>query len=265
MAARAGRHRRGARPPLSDRLEWAVFSLLSTSGGLTESAFFDRVAGMFRGHDTPDEELVRACLESYRSGELSPDGLLRTDDSLQGRYEEHGNLVGMLAEYGHRLGLRCWISRREQRRQFRGRTLSEMLSEAEQRAYLPLIAPGAVEALEAVDCIWYLRGKATFLFEVEWTAMLDEPVLRRGPRIESSETLVRFLVIPPERTELVRLKLARSPLLRARMEEDNWHILKADHLRRLHARDEADLESLGPMLGLDPEIEKQGEQLALFG
>ncbi len=254
-----------ARSPLSDRLEWAVFSLLSTSGSLTESAFFDRVAGMFRGHDTPDEELVRACLESYRSGELAPDGMLRTDDSLQGRYEEHGNLVGMLAEYGHRLGLRCWISRREQRRQFRGAALSEMLSEAEQRAYLPLIAPGAVEALEAVDCIWYLRGKATFLFEVEWTAMLDEAVLRRGPRIESSETLVRFLVIPPERTELVRLKLARSPLLRARMQEDNWHILKADHLRRIHARDQADLEGLGPMLGLDPEIEKQGEQLALFG
>ena len=254
-----------ARAPLSDRLEWAVFSLLSTSGSLTESAFFDRVAGMFRGHDTPDEELVRACLESYRSGELAPDGMLRTDDTLQARYEEHGNLVGMLAEYGHRLGLRCWISRREQRRQFRGAALSEMLSEAEQRVYLPLVAPGAVEALEAVDCIWYLRGKATFLFEVEWTAMLDEAVLRRGPRIESSETLVRFLVIPPERTELVRLKLARSPLLRARMQEDNWHILKADHLRRIHARDQADLESLGPMLGLDPEIEKQGEQLALFG
>jgi len=254
-----------ARSPLSDRLEWAVFSLLSTSGSLTESAFFDRIAGMFRGHDTPDEELVRACLESYRSGELAPDGLLRTDDSLQGRYEEHGNLVGILAEYGHRLGLRCWISRREQRRQFRGAALSELLSEAEQRVYLPLVAPGAVEALEAVDCIWYLRGKASFLFEVEWTAMLDEAVLRRGTRIESSETLVRFLVIPPERTELVRLKLARSPLLRARMQEDNWHILKADHLRRIHARDQADLESLGPMLGLDPEIEKQGEQLALFG
>ena len=95
--------------------------------------------------------------------------------------------------------------------------------------------------------------------------MLDDAVLRRGPRIESSDTVVRFLVIPPERTELVRLKLARSPLLRARMEEDNWHILKADHLRRIHARDEADLESLEPLLGLDPEIEKQGEQLALFG
>ena len=254
-----------ARPPLSDRLEWAVFSLLSTSGGLTDAAFFDRIAGMFRGHDTPDEELVRACLDSYRSPESAIDGLLRTEETLQDRYEEHGALVGMLADYGHRLGLRCWMSSREQRRQFRGAPLSAMLSEAEQRVYLPLVSPGAVDALEAVDCIWYLRGKATFLFEVEWTAMLDEAVLRRGPRIESSDTVIRFLVIPGERTELVRLKLARSPLLRARIRDDNWHILKAENVRRLFAHEIADLNSLGPLLGLDPEIEEQGEQLALFG
>ena len=55
-----------------------------------------------------------------------------------------------------------------------------MLSEVEQRVYLPLVTPGPAEVLEQVDCIWYLRGKATFMFEVEWTAMLGEPVLRRG-------------------------------------------------------------------------------------
>ncbi len=47
-----------------------------------------------------------------------------------------------------------------------------MLTEIEQRVYLPLVTPGPAEALEQVDCIWYLRGKATFMFEVEWTAML---------------------------------------------------------------------------------------------
>jgi hypothetical protein len=254
-----------ARPPLSDRLEWAIFSILSTSGGLTEAAFFSRIAGMFRGHDTPDEELVRAVLDAYRSPEPSLDGLLRTDDTLQRRTEEHGTTVGLLAEYGQRLGLRVWIAPREQRRTYRGEPLRNLLSELEQRVYLPLVSQGSSEALEAVDCIWYLRGKATFCFEVEWTAMLDEAVLRRGPRIASSDNLVRFLVVPPERTELVRLKIARSPLLRERMEEDNWHILKSDHVRRLWAREDATLESLEPMLGLDPEIERQGEQLAFFG
>ena len=76
---------------------------------------------------------------------------------------------------------------------------------------------------------------------------------------------MRFLVVPPERIELLRLKLDRSPLLRRALDEQNWHILKSDHLRRLHGREEANLDQLAPLLGLDPEIESEAEQLALFG
>jgi len=184
---------------------------------------------------------------------------------LPARFEEHGSTVGLLTELGHRLGLRCWISKREQRRPFRDGSLAELLSDVEQRVYLPLVCPGPADALEAVDCIWYLRGKATFLFEVEWTAMLSEPVLLRGSRIPTNDQLVRFLVIPPERTALVRLKLARSPLIRERMEQGNWHILKSDHVRHLAGQEDASLDDLAPLLGLDPEIERRGEQLSLFG
>ena len=61
--------------------------------------------------------------------------------------------------------------------------------------------------------------------------MLGEPLLRRHARIPPDESLVRFLVIAPERTELVRYKLDRSPLLRAALEAGDWHIIKSDHLR----------------------------------
>jgi hypothetical protein len=94
--------------------------------------------------------------------------------------------------------------------------------------------------------------------------MLTDALLRRGPRIPADDSIVRFLVIPPERTELVRFKIGRSPLLARALEDQNWHILKSDHLRRLVAREEADLDQLGPLLGLDPEIEREAEQLALF-
>ena len=254
----------GAAIPLSDRLEWAIFSLLSTTGGLSEAAFYDRVAAMFRGYDAPDQSLVRACLESYRS-RASTVELLMTGDELQARYREHTDLVGLLVEYGHRLGLRCWVSQKEQKRPYRGHPLAELLSDQEARAYLPLVSRGPVEALEAVDCMWYQRGKATLIFEVEWTAMLGEPLVRRGRQIPQDDTVVRFLVVLPERAELVRFKLARSPVLRAALEEGNWHIIKANHLRTLVAREGADLERFEPYLGLDPEIERQGEQLPLFG
>jgi hypothetical protein len=249
--------------PLSDRVEWAVFSLLSTAGGLTEAAFFDRIATMFRGHDTPDEALVRACLDSYRSRASTPD-ILKTNDELQARYRDHTELVGQLVDYGHRLGLRCWVGKSEQKRTWRGIPLMAHLSEVEQRAYLPLISRGPLEALEQTDVIWYLRNKATFLIEVEWTAMLGEPLLKRGALIHDEPNLVRFLIVLPERVELVRFKLERSPLLRRALEHDNWHILKADHLRALVAQDGADLERLAPYLGLDPEVERGGEQLPLF-
>ena len=251
-----------ASSPLSDRVEWAVFSLLSTSDGLTEGAVLDRVAGLFGALDAPDEELVRACVESY--GLRGSDGLLRATDDLRARHAEHSELVALLVDYGHRLGLPCWIGRREQRRAFRGGSLGDVLSDRERRATLPLLAGGDPDALESVDCVWYLRGRAALLFEVEWTAMIGEPVLRRGPRIGNQEGVVRFLVVVPERAALLRHKIERSALLRQALHRDGWHILKADHLRRLAAKEGADLERLAPYLGLDPEIERKGEQLPLF-
>jgi hypothetical protein len=253
-----------ARPPLSDRLEWAAYGLLSTSRGIDEGTYFERVAGMFRGHDTPDADLVRAVLDSYRDPDVDVIQL-RPQDELTARHAEHGEICGMLVDYGHRLGLRAHVSARESRRAYRGGVVGDLLSEEEQRAYLPLIAPGDAQTFEAIDCVWYLRGKATLMFEVEWTAMLTDALLRRGPRIPADDSIVRFLIIPPERTELVRFKIGRSPLLAKALDEQNWHILKSDHLRRLVAREDADLDQFGPLLGLDPEIEREAEQLALFG
>jgi hypothetical protein len=95
-------------------------------------------------------------------------------------------------------------------------------------------------------------------------AALDEAVLRRGPRIETTDSLVRFIVVADERVPLLRLRLARSPVLRARLEQDNWHILKWSHVRRLHAARQVSLAALGPLLGLDPEVERGGDQMAMF-
>jgi hypothetical protein len=70
--------------------------------------------------------------------------------------------------------------------------------------------------------------------------------------------------VPDERAPLVRLRLARSPVLRRRLDTDNWHILKWSNVRRLHASPSASLSVLSPLLGLDPEIERGEEQTALF-
>jgi hypothetical protein len=244
-------------------VEWAVFSLLSTAGRLSEAAFFERIAHLFTAYDMPDETLVRACLESYRSRASTPDELQTADDLLQ-RSLEHSESIALLADLGHRLGMSVWISRREQERRVHGRLLSSWLDAREQHAYLPLITRASAEELEQVDCIWYVRGRAVLMFEVEWTAMLSEPVLRRHSRIAPGDELVRFLVVAPERTELIRYKLERSPLLRQALEDGNWHILKSNHLRTFGARETPSLADLEPFLGLDSPADRTGEQMPLF-
>jgi len=260
---RSAEDQAAAAVPLADRVEWAVYSLLSTSGGLSEATFFERIARLFGGPDLPDEALVRACLESYRSRASTP-GALHTGDDLARRSAEHSELIALLADLGHRLGMSVWIGRREQEHRVRGRPLAAWLDAREQRAYLPLIARAPAEELEQVDCIWYVRGRAAFLFEVEWTALLSETVLRRHRRIPAGDQIVRFLVVAPERTGLIRYKLDRSPLLRAAFEEANWHILKWNHLRTFAAREAPALADLEPFLGLDPAADRAGDQLGLF-
>ena len=79
------------------------------------------------------------------------------------------------------------------------------------------------------------------------------------------ERIVRFLVVLPERAELVRHKLERSPLLRDGLEAGDWHIVKANHLRDWASREEVALADMERLLGLDPAVERTGDQLALFG
>jgi len=255
--------REAAAVPLADRVEWAVYSLLSTAGPIGESAFFERVAALFSGHDLPDEALVRAALSSYRSPASTSDRLI-TNEDLRGRTSEHTELLALLANGGHRLGMRVWLGRREQGRRIGDRILADYLDERERDPWLPSLSRAPAEDIEGVDCIWYLRGRAAVMFEVEWTAMLGDVLLRRHARIPSEDGLARILAIPSERTELARHKLEASPVLRAAMEEANWHVILWPHLRAWLAREPLEIGALEPYLGLDPPIDRRGEQMGLF-
>jgi hypothetical protein len=256
--------REAAAIPLADRVEWAVYSLLSTAGPIVETAFFERVASLFPGHDLPDETLVRACLASYRSPASTASRLI-TNEDLRRRTAEHTELLAHLANGGHRLGMRIWLGRRDQARPIGDRTLADFLDpHREREPWFPTVSVVPKEDGEAVDCIWYQRGGSALLFEVEWTAMLGDVLLRRHARIPPNERIVRFLVLAPERRELARHKLESSPVLRTAFETANWHIVLWSHLRAWLEREPLDLATLEPYLGLDPAIERQAEQLGLF-
>ena len=251
-----------AAAPLADRLEWAVFSLLGTGASVPEAAVRARLDEMFRGPDAPDPWLVDACLASY-AVPAPGDGRLAARDDLQARSHEHAEVIGLVADVGHHLGLHVFIAPREQARRAGGSPLGARLLADERDPSLGFLGRGGAEALDQVDCCWYVRPRFAFLFEVEWTAMLGEPVLRRGRIIAPDERIVRFVVLPPERVDLLRRKLEGSPVLRAAMEAGNWHILRTDALRRFAALPAPSIGDLQPYLGLDP-VADRPDQLALF-
>ncbi len=249
--------------PLADRLEWAVFSLLGTDAAASDNALREGIGAMFVGHDTPDPWLVDACLKSYAQPGVGRPRLADADH-LQRRTGEHAATIALLADLGHRLGLHVAIAPREQGRRADGRPLAANLAPDERGPGLAFLGRAGADAVEQVDCLWYARPRFAFLFEVEWTAMLGEPVLRRGRLIAPDDRIVRFLVTVPERSELLRAKLLHSPVLRRAMDEANWHILRLDSLRRFAALPALSLEDLQPYLGLDPAADSPGDQLPLF-
>ena len=255
--------RDGAAVPLADRVEWAVYSLLSTAGPIGEAQFFERVAALFTGHDLPDEALVKACLASYRSPASSADRLV-TNEDIRERTAEHTELLALLANGGHRLGMRVGLGRREQGRRIGDRTLADYLDERERNPWLPSLSRSSTEDLEQIDCVWSHRGRAVLLFEVEWTAMLGDLLLRRHANIRTDDGVARLIAIPAERGELARHKLEASPVLRAAMADANWHLVLWHHLRSWLEREPTDLGSLEPYLGLDPPVARRAEQMGFF-
>jgi hypothetical protein len=252
-----------AAAPLADRLEWAVFSLLGTEAAASEAALREGIGAMFAGPDTPDPWLLDACLKSYAEPGIDRPRLAAIDQ-LQRRTEEHTATIALLAEVGHRLGLHVSIAPREQGRRAAGRPLAALLAADERGPGLVFLGRAGADAVQQVDCLWYARSRFAFLFEVAWTAMLGEPVLRVGRKIAPDDRIVRFLVTVPERSELIRAKLRHAPVLRRAMDEGNWHILRLDALRRFAALPAPSLEDLQPYLDLDPAVDGPGDQLPLF-
>ena len=252
-----------AAAPLADRLEWALFSLLGTEAAASDTALREGIAAMFSGPDTPDPWLVDACLKSYAEPGIGRPRLAAADN-LQRRTEEHATTIALLADVGHRLGLHVSIAPREHGRRAAGLPLAAHLAADERGPGLAFLGRAGADAAQQVDCLWYARPRFAFLFEVEWTAMLGEPILRRGRAIAPDDRIVRFLVTVPERVELLRAKLRHAPVLRRAMDEANWHILRLDALRRYAALPEPSLNDLQPYLGLDPAADGPGDQLPLF-
>ena len=162
-----------------------------------------------------------------------------------------------IAQLGRRLGFKIWIGRHRQRR----RELAELMTDAERRVYLPVHVRGSPEAVADLDCVWYDRGRMVFMWKIEWTARLHPTLVTLGEAIPDGERLFRFLVVPEERRDLIRLKFQRAPMLAGLAQQRAWRLVKYAPLRAFALQEQVDLNGLEPLIGLEPSVEQAGHQL----
>ena len=242
--------REAAAAPLADRVEWAVFSLLSTAGPLSEAAFLDRVAGLFTGPDLPDEALVRACLDSYRSMASTPDRLV-TD--RRPRAAQPGARRADRDARRPRPPARVlvWIGARQQPRRVGGDSLADRLDERELRR-LPrpdrrgprtsrTSTSSGTSAARSPSCG---RSSGRRCWATRPAAPRPDPP-RRAPR-----------PLPRRRSRSGRSSCATSSSARrccaTELETGDWHLLKANHLRAGWRRGGPTWPTWSRILGLDP-------------
>ncbi len=254
--------------PLDDRVEWAVWGVLSAAREVDTRSLLRRTYALFRGVETPDRELIERCIASYATQSEEGRWRLSEADGLVARQASQAQVVADLVDAGHRLGFKVHVGRDLQRHavpashQGRGRTLVELMTDAERLSGPAKSVRGPAEALEFVDCVWYERGRMVFLWQVEWTARLHRSVMSLGEAIPDDDRVFRFLAVADERTTLLQEKLDRSPAMAEVVRRRGWRFVKWHPLRRFLADGEARLDGLEAVVGLEPAVEQSGHQLA---
>jgi hypothetical protein len=254
--------------PLDDRVEWAVWGVLSAAREVDTRSLLKRTYALFRGIETPDREVIERCIASYAVQAEDGRWRLGEPDALVARQASQAQVVSELADAGHRLGFKVHVGRDLQRRAMpashadRGRTLVDLMTDAERLSGPARTVRGPAEALEFIDCVWYERGRMVFLWQVEWTSRIHRSVVSLGEAIPDDERVFRFIALADERATLLQEKLDRAPVLAEIVRRRGWRFVKWTPLRRFLADGEAGLDGLEAVLGLEPAVEQTGHQLA---
>ena len=254
--------------PLDDRLEWGIWGLLSASRDVETRMLLRRAYGLFRDVETPDRELVERCIAAY--GQQSEDGKwrLRDEDALVRRQADQTLLVAQLADTGHRLGFKVHVSRDLERRELpaqyrdRGTALADLMTDEERVSNISHVSRLHSDALEYIDCLWYDKGRMVFLWQLEWTARLHRSIVALGEAVPDEDRVFRFFAIADARRVLAEYKLRRAASTAEVVRRRGWRFVKWGPLRSWATRPDVALDLLEPVLGLSPEMEQTGQQLA---
>ncbi|HET8570005.1 MAG TPA: hypothetical protein VFM93_13580 [Candidatus Limnocylindria bacterium] len=254
--------RDGDQAPLDDRVEWGVWTLLSSGRDVETRALLRHAYALFRGAETPDRELVERCLASYAVQSDGARWRLRDEDALASRHAEQTALAASLLAAGRRLGFRVHVGRELRRRRTAdGALLADLVPDADRIVPISRALRGPADALDSFDVGWYDRGKMAFLWQLDWTARAHRSVVALGEAIPDDDRVFRFLAVADARQPLLAWKLERSPDVAEAIRRRGWRLVKWAPLARFAGDPAAGLADLEPVLGLEPAVERSGQQL----
>jgi hypothetical protein len=110
------------------------------------------------------------------------------------------------------------------------------------------------------EAAWFEGKEVRAVFAVRRRAAVGE-TLALGKQLGGARP---YMVIPGGRAALVSYKLAHNPLWKGVADEEGWRFIKYRHVRQLMAQPDVDQYALQTIVGLDPIVEKEQAQLALF-
>jgi len=212
--------------PLTERVEQAVRETLESVESIETTRFMQTIYAHFPGVLTPDAEWVTACLKSYGQQTMPAHWALREEDHPEQRALAREVILRTLDDLGQRLGYKVRVG-------FHG-----------------------------FDVQWLHAEKEACAFVVLDSASLSR--LLKLPSDDQGMRTRRFAVIREVRQSLLRLRLARSMLLRKQLASQGWQFVKDLDLQEWAAREEIALADLDSLVGLEPLAAQDRTQLALI-
>jgi hypothetical protein len=205
---------------LADRVEMSLVRFLTKHPNCSYAELQDSLFASFPGLLTPDDDLLRTCLESY--GELVPKSenkwQLRQPDQPAQRRQDLNDVRGIIYKIGKRLKLRI------QERQIaseQGRTALGFIDSQNHPLY------------------WFVPIVSAVVSDI---LMEDDQIGGKN-----------LIVLPGSRANLVAYKLNRDPRLAEQCKPPTgWQFLKFRHLRWQLDNPLLSLESLAESFDLDP-------------
>jgi 16S rRNA G966 N2-methylase RsmD len=217
--------------PLNERIEQAVLNTLQRKIASYDD-ILQEIYLRFINAQTPSPNRVKYFLEEYARPQA---GKWQLKPKVREREKEHSQIIGFLAEIGKKCGFEIWIGSKEQADIFKGKPLSDLCDH--QQLHLSDSNPDDINSyIRQIDLLWIDQEQVAYAFEVEYTTVITDAFMRCSA-IPKSHKPKKFIVIPEEREKMMYRKL-NSPLLKERVESENWKLIFFKDLYEFYNKNE---------------------------